>query len=347
MSFEYINKYLDSGIIDRSGMAFWHTVVPGETGNEIIYDSSGNDRHASTANAGETPNNPAVQANVINGKPAIYFDGTDSPLVYTADDFTLQHIFILAKFDGATFTGINGLMSDILTTALLVGQADTDVKFFNLGYTVSGYSYRKNDILYAEDNQLAPMNSWGLMELQFPSGFLSEGIQYGRDRDLSDRRWKGWLVDAMGFSTIRTAVQRARILMYYRLKYALTAMPLVFPHPGILPVHDTGYYSHFREQEQDFDAITVHHEYDDGGRSFNETSDTAPRRWDLEINGVSYAQARIYDEFSYQARKAQTFSFTDKFGETHSGVRVESYSRKHNKNQNWLNDVKFTLVKYP
>jgi hypothetical protein len=348
-NFEFIQKYIDANLISRSGMAFWHSVVPAETDNDVIYDYSGNERHVTTANAGEAINNPVVQGDVLDGKPATYFDGTDSPLAYVDQTMFLNHVFVLAKYDGATFDpGENGLMSDATgDSSLLLGQGSGQTKFYDLGYDVSGYTYRKNDVEYAENAQAAPMNSWGLMELRFPSAIECEGIQYGRDRVNGLRRWKGWLIDGMGFTSLRTEAQRAQILAYYKLKYPSLDIPLVFPTPSILPVHGSSYYSHFRETEVDYDSITIYHEYDDGGRSFNETSDTATRRWDLEIEGVSYAQARIYDEFRAQARKANTFSFTDKFGAVHTGVRIEDYSRTHSKNRSWLNDVKFTLVKYP
>jgi len=348
MSYNSNEKWLTSGLVRANKLGFWHTVVAAESGNDIIYDYSGNDRPIETANASEIPNNPVVQSNIINNESAVYFDGTNSPFAYVSSDETLYHVFILAKYDGATFVGSDGLLSSAFGDgALLLGKGAAGTEFFDLGYDVAGYTYRKNDILYAESAQAAPMNAFALMEMKFPAGGFFSGYQVGRDREDGTRRWKGWFADAMAFDVALTAGERAGAILYYRLKYNLTDIPLFFPTPDILPVHGSAFYSEFHRQTDDWEAVTVSHTYYDGGRSFNETGDTPIKRWTLKMMGVPREQADIYDAFFAAARLTNTFNFTDKFGTVHDAVRIDNYKRTHDAHKSWVFNCEFTLVRYP
>lgn len=340
-----ITPWVDSGIVDRSGMAFWHSVVSAETGNSIVYDYSGNNRHASTAgDTVDSPvNNPAVVGDAINGEPAIYFDGTDTPLKAPAFTMTLYQIFILAKFDGAAFTGYNGIFSTAALPILFGNNTGSTVFFDNNYFEASGYIYRKNGTVYAEENLAAPMNEFALLELTFPTGFpVTTGIQYGRDRDFTARRWLGWFVDAMGFTSLRTDSQLARIRQYYRTKYDLADMPLAFPDA----VNIQKNYARFYDKPLEWDEATKSHKYQDGGQSFNETGTVPPRRWEVIFNATT-AQKTVFDAFNNAARRSRPFTFTDKFGTTWSDVYIQNYNRNHEGHKSWRHSVKFDLVKYP
>lgn len=350
--YEYITKYINSGLISTNNLAFWHNVVPTETGDSIIYDYSGNERHASTENASEPPANPVYQAEVLDGRPGIYFDGEDSPLAFVNEDMFLNHIFVLGKYDGATFEGEDCLMSAAFgVNALLLGQAAASTKFYDIGYDAFGYTYRKNDVEYAESDQQAPMNSWGLMELRFPSAVLCEGIQYGRDREESDRRWEGWLIDGMGFTSLRSETQRAQILLQYKLKYPSLDIPLIFPSPAVMGVKA---WTRFYDAPRKWRDITTVHTYQDKGVSFNRSADTPPRKWEIvfELNDrlgkdVVLAKRQILDDFADLAGIDVPFTFTDKFGTVWEDVRIEDYDRNHSAHKSWRQTVKFDLIKYP
>lgn len=347
-SYEYIEKYIDSGLINTANMAFWHSVVPAETGNDVIFDYSGNERTASTANASEPPANPVVQANVLDGRPGIYFDGEDSPLAYVAEDMLLNHIFVLAKYDGATFDpGEDCLMAPAFgISSLLLGQGLGDVNFYDLGFDAFGYTYRKNDVLYPEDAQEAPMNEWGLMELRFPSAIECSGIQYGRDREESDRRWKGWFIDGMGFTSLQSETERARILLQYKLKYPSLNIPLVFPTPDVIGLKG---WARFYDEPRKWRDITTVHTYQDKGVSFNRSADTPPRKWEVifALNNKPLAKRQILDDFADVAGIDTPFTFTDKYGVTWEDVYIENYDRNHPGHESWKQTVKFDLIKYP
>ena len=85
-----------------------------------------------------------------------------------------------------------GLLSDAGSNIVLVGNAG-ETKFFNNNFSVLGkFEYRKNNHLYAENNQVAPVgNTLGLVSVKFPSGFPMNAIQLGQDRNDASRRWYG------------------------------------------------------------------------------------------------------------------------------------------------------------
>lgn len=106
-------------------------------------------------------------------------------------------------------------------------------------------------------------------------------------------------------------------------------------------------YSRYWASDPDYKAITMTHTYEDGGRSFSETSSRAALRWEIEFSGITPAQADIFDAFNNQARLANPFNFVDKQGVTHAGVRIEDYSRTHPGHMSWKPTCRFKLVKYP
>lgn len=111
-------------------------------------------------------------------------------------------------------------------------------------------------------------------------------------------------------------------------------------------------YKKFYAAPQAWDEATVSHTYDDGGKSFNR-SGTPPLMWVLEIDcpasshTASKAITDIYDSFWNAVGIDRPFSFIDKYGTTHTNVRVKDYNRSHEENRSWLQSVAFTLIKYP
>lgn len=332
-----MSKWTDTNLIPLAGLEYWHALDNATSGASVT-DFSGNNRHIAAASSA-----PVLQQNIINGKNAIYFDGTKNPLKNVTDTLLLKHIFIIAAFDGASFAGNEGLLSDTEDLPVLIGNGAASVKFFDLNY--DGV-YRKNNTQYLESNQLAPINdSFALIELIFPDGLPFEGFQIGKDRDQADREWLGWFVEDMAYSRILTETERRRIFLYCAIKFALhnQGIPLYFPSDDLLETRRTRFY----EEPLDFEKTTEFYEFEDLGRTFNEKTATPPRRWEYFYLGRTTQEVVIFDEFFNQARFANTFNFQDKYGILWKNVQIADYNRTHDAHKSWIIDCKFKLVKYP
>lgn len=131
-----------------------------------------------------------------------------------------------------------------------------------------------------------------------------------------------------------------------------------YPTPGHSATYNEGpFYVKYLKVRKDYREITLISKYEDQGRDFNTSADDAPQRWELEYDGLSDEDANILDQF-YDAHKlSTTFTFieprdhpwTGVEGDTHTGVRFESFEKDHGD----VNGVKFiqkrkvALVKYP
>lgn len=344
--YEYITKWLDAGLLDTSKMVFWHNVVPGETGPAVLYDYSGNNLNVLTAN--DTIDNPKmppqVLANVVGGKPGLFFNGANTPLVSGNSAFNFKHLFVLAKIAGASFAGLNGLISDRTNIALLVGGGANTNVFYNNNYAANGYKYYKNAVEFSETNQAAPFGGFGLIEIVFPEGVELSGIQYGRDRLFSGRLFNGWLIDSIALKTEQKDVGRAKIFEYFRQKYNLSFLPIVFPTKEITGIRATVAY----DAPPAYKEITVTHEYADKSRYSVEIAPTAnaPRRWKITFPYVRENKRYIFDEFFDAARFVRKFELHDKYGRIWEDVEIEDYSRAVRGARTWQHPIEFDLVSF-
>ncbi len=222
--------FTKSTYVARNDLVAWHPADTATSGSEIK-DASGNSKDLACASSA-----PVLQTNVRNGRSAIYFDGTNNPLKYTHSGvFGAKHIFIVAKFDGATFTTFEGLLSDIASNSLLIGNNTGSVIFFNQGYG-SNYSYRKNDVGFAESSQSAPINAFAIIELASSTGWSLDGIQIGQDRTFTGRKWKGWFLESLIYSSIQNEFVRTRLYQYFAMKWQIWQVNSnglnIFPFPS-------------------------------------------------------------------------------------------------------------------
>lgn len=338
-------KWIDSGLVPVSGCEAWHSVVVGETGDNIIYDYSGNGRTAvCTAGA----NAPVVQANILNGEPAIYFDRAAGrlPLKYTGA-VSAKHVFCLASYQDATFANFDGILTGISTTPLLIGNSGTN-KFFHITDN-NPYNFFHNSAVKSSGDETAPVSGkFALSEQIFTNSLTLTGLQIGQDRADTTRKWKGWFAESIVFSRILTERERLGVYLYFNLKYALfnlgvNSLPLYFPSPSV-----TGFlYSRFQDAPPDYSKITDSVEYDDGGRDFNQFALIPPLKWELEFNNRVLSQVFIYDQFWKIARIVKKFNFLDKYNQPWANVQIESYDRNHEAHKSWKKSSRFNLVKYP
>lgn len=330
-----------------SGKLAWYEmsdlleIADGDPANYLT-DASGNAYDAGLIGAG-----PVVEHSAINGRPALYFDGASEPLQHEfLAPLGVRHVFVVALADGAAFDAYRGLISGMTTNSLLLGD-NGQTKFFDLGF--GGFNFYKSGESFPQNNQQAPFNAFELLEMSVTGGVSIDGIRIGQDKADPDRRWKGYIVEPLLFTEEKTLAERRRINLYYDLKYSLwknfgvQGYELYFPSPAIMP---EVLWARFYEAPTDWDAVTVKHTYDDDGASFSDATDTPPKRWEIGYTGLTPEQKNVFDAFADAVRRKHTFKFIDKWGEEHSGVRIESYERGHEAHKSKAHWVNIKLVKF-
>lgn len=210
-----------------SDLEAWHA-LDGATNGAEIGDFARKNRYLVA-----TSNPPVLTADVINGLPGLYFDGTKNPLKHTGNTL-FKHAFILASYDGATFVGYEGLLSGIAANPILVGNQGT-ADFINLTLSQYGeYKYLKNYVSSPETSQSAPVsNRIAIIEIAFPPSLFLDGIQIGQDRTFTNRKWRGYFIESLIYSSIKNDSERQKIYSYFAEKFHLwrqTPMGLnIFP----------------------------------------------------------------------------------------------------------------------
>lgn len=341
--------YLLSELVPTSGLLADYPLeeITSGTTVEQVTDYSGNGRHLLANN--DTPTSPATQTitlDSINGRAAINHSG-DAPLT-SSGAMNAKHILMLAKYDlAANFGGTyRGLISDNNAISVLVGSnAASSTKFVDFGWGAN-YTYRKNRTAYAEAAQEAPFSNFEVVEAILTTGFSLTSLQVGQQTNQTARRWRGRWGDLKLYSSVLSGNELRRIRLYYDLRYYLwliAGTTLEFPDPTLTGIP----WNHVKKFPVDWDGVTDTWEYEDGGRDFNERTDTPLTEWEVTFTGLSRAQLDIFDEFNKAVRRSRTFSFIDNYGVTHTGVRIRSYESGHDGNVSWINNCTFRLVKYP
>jgi hypothetical protein len=341
-------KWQQLGLVPTTNLQFWHMYEAGVSGNNVIYDYSANARNLSTAQ----PDPPILTSNVLNGQPGWYFDGTNDLLEISGGStpaFTLKHLFVILKVNTATFPGSTTI--PVLATSgpnVIEGVSGT-TEWTDLG---GASTYRKNDVLYGDNDWQAPMQEFALMEIVL-DGAGTTGITNITLNESND--FNGYFVEWAGYSAELTYTQRRRMLLYYALRYGVhlttdSAVPLYFPSSDLIGtgvVSDAGAIrERFNSVPRDWNAITEDYEFEDANKTFNEHGDDPPRQWEYVYVNVSKSQAQLFDVFNDTARKANSFYFKDPEGFLWDNVRIENYNRSHDAHKRWVNRVEFRLVGY-
>lgn len=95
---------------------------------------------------------------------------------------TLKEAFIVMKMREATFSNNAGILTGTAggSNLALVGSSGT-TKFADQSFGAV-YEYRKNNTLYAENDQQAPMNAWGIVHIRHTTGIAIDALQVGKSR---------------------------------------------------------------------------------------------------------------------------------------------------------------------
>jgi hypothetical protein len=216
-------------LLPLSDLEFWYQYEEGVSTNNFINDYSTHNRDLACASSGA----PVLTADVWNDSHGWRFSGTSNPLSVTSS-FTVKHVFIIASNDEATFTDYRGLISSPTTNWGLVGNSGGNT-FFDLSGSVI---YRKDDVLYDHTNEKAPMSgSFAIMEWFEPTGVPVDGIVIGQQNSIAGRKWKGYFLEAFGYSAEQNTLRRRMIYEYIAMRRHLWQRssdggPFVFPFPG-------------------------------------------------------------------------------------------------------------------
>lgn len=214
-------------LITRTGLIGWYEadfivgVADGGTVSSVP-DKSVNGRNLTCAST-----HPLLQTDIINGLPVVEFDGTKNPLAWSGS-ITPKHIFMLAAHQDAAFpsgdNGNGGLLTGLTATNqtnnVFVGGGATTTKFFDFGNLGA---YRKRDVAFAENNmQAAFNNAISIFEISLTSGFSMDGLQIGKQRDVSPaRRWKGHWALLIPYDRVLTLAETVDVYEYIAVRYRI------------------------------------------------------------------------------------------------------------------------------
>lgn len=211
--------------IPRSGLIAWHAADTAANGMEID-DASGNGRHLNT---GPFTTPPDFVLDVINGLPALEFDGVNhDPLKWASVIPNVRNAFVVAAHSDAAFpaggAGNGGLLTGVTAGNILVGNVSS-TRFFDFNFDSFGpYSYSRRDVKFPEtDMQAAFNNNISIFEVAIGGGggIALDGIQVGRQVDVVDRIWKGYWCEQIIYSRVLEATERQQVYEYLAMKYRL------------------------------------------------------------------------------------------------------------------------------
>lgn len=183
---------------------------------DTITDFSGNARHIANQNESSKAR---FKTGIINSLPVFRWLASNSAWYKTSAGVTLTNIFIVAKYNAATFAGNEGLVSDSATNGLLAGNGAASTNFFNFSFG-GNYQYRLNNTAYAQSAQNAPVNTFGLININ-KDGVAWTNFQVGRDRDIAGRYWLGDVAEIIVCAGKLTNSWIEEINEYLIVKYAL------------------------------------------------------------------------------------------------------------------------------
>lgn len=102
-----------------------------------------------------------------------------------AAGLSVHEVFIVMKMREVTFSNNAGIITGTTGAGpqILTGESGT-TKFTNPGLSTTAYKYRLNGVEYAQSDQQAPMNEWGLVHIRYSTGWvtLADALQFGKNR---------------------------------------------------------------------------------------------------------------------------------------------------------------------
>lgn len=89
--------------------------------------------------------------------------------------------FVVMKMREAAFSNAAGILTDRTGgDSILIGDSGT-TKFANPSLSPTAFTYKLNGVEYEQSDMQAPMNTWGVVQVRYTTGFeLPNGIQMGK-----------------------------------------------------------------------------------------------------------------------------------------------------------------------
>lgn len=216
-------------LIPASGRIHWHEAdsITGvaDGGNVSSWpEKFGNGKDLACASS-----YPTFETNILNGMPAVNFDGSQNPLNWTGA-IVPKHVFVVCAFADAAFPAPGGaqeyagIYSGIAngSNGVLIGNPSS-TKWFDLGFSGGGvYTFHRRDVAFTESLQESSMSgAISIFEVSLDIGIAIDGIQIGQDRAHSTRKWKGPIVAAGAFSRVLASWERHDVYEYLAIRYLL------------------------------------------------------------------------------------------------------------------------------
>lgn len=117
-----------------------------------------------------------------------------------------------------------------------------------------------------------------------------------------------------------------------------------FPDNTLLGIPYTRYYC----SEPEWDGIVYMQTFEDKSGSFNSVTTTPSQIWELTWDGLTAYEASALDaHYDLALGQLHDFSFTDREGTTHTGVRYASDGFKRDHTKQWIQSRKIKLILRP
>lgn len=196
--------------------ADWLNLNDGDT-VPIWTDASGNANHATAATAS---NRPMFKTNIVNGKPALRYDGNSDVLVLTTLLTTVRQAFIVMKWDDQVINYVPVLGGT--TTYDFHGTPGSSYVVWS-SYSsacVTGGSGWNNGTSVGPTLIPKDRTSFQLIELQTSCNATVGNIS--RDRSTAARSIHGDIAEVILYNTTLSTSDRQKVERYLRDKYKLT-----------------------------------------------------------------------------------------------------------------------------
>jgi hypothetical protein len=176
-------------------LSFWYKPesLPGSGAISSWADSSPNNKPLTQATGGFQP----TVANPLNGFNACRFDGVDDVMAAGSGVTNVQCVVVVAQYqDGATFTDFDGLVTDLTTATIIVGNSGT-ANFFDFGDNTLHFLNRVSSFA-------SPMSAPGIVSAVAATNW-GLTVQVGHDRNFGAQRFGKWDVwEIIGTSDPKT-----------------------------------------------------------------------------------------------------------------------------------------------
>lgn len=198
------------------------TTVSGKVSQ--INDLSGNNKHFTQSTAA---NRPTYTANAINGKSVGDWGSTtnDYWLSNATLNLTVKEIYCLVSFStiGATFPTYNGLLGPTSTSSsygtwLTFNQGGTGIYTSGWEIYING-----NNSINRASNVFYEIKSPCILRAKITTGTASANdITLGRDRQIENRGWLGYIGELLTFSSELSSENRTQLLNYLSYNWDVT-----------------------------------------------------------------------------------------------------------------------------